>query len=97
MKLYVDDVRLAPEGWILARTAPEAIEILENNQVIHLSLDHDLGKEKKNGTGYDVLIWIERKAAQGVLSFIPYITIHTSNPSARKKMLQAVESIKRFV
>lgn len=44
MKLFVDDIRPAPEGWIQARTVTEAIRFLSNfsKQVGKISLDHDI-------------------------------------------------------
>lgn len=42
MKLFLDDVRPAPPGWTLVRSAREAIEILEREEVEELSLDYDL-------------------------------------------------------
>ena len=42
MKLYLDDVRPVPPGWVLAKTVPEAIELLKQG-VDEASLDHDLG------------------------------------------------------
>lgn len=44
MKLYVDDIRPAPEGWQQARTVTDAIKFLSNfgNQVTEISLDHDI-------------------------------------------------------
>ena len=43
MKLFVDDERAAPEGWVLAKTSEEALFLLLANDVEALSLDHDLG------------------------------------------------------
>lgn len=91
MRLYVDDMRQAPEGWVSVKTAQEAIEILKTGAVEELSLDHDLGAEE-NGTGYNVLLWIE--AAVGERGFVPPILhIHTANPPAHDKMTQALNRI----
>ncbi len=43
MKLWHDDVRPPPEGWVWARTNAEAIALLETASVTECSLDHDLG------------------------------------------------------
>ncbi|MGV8875505.1 MAG: cyclic-phosphate processing receiver domain-containing protein [Rhodococcus sp. (in: high G+C Gram-positive bacteria)] len=43
MKLWVDDLRLPPEGWEWAKTSREAITALSSSDVSELSLDHDLG------------------------------------------------------
>lgn len=44
MKLYVDDVRPAPDWtWTVARTVEEAKRHLQTGQVSFVSLDHDMG------------------------------------------------------
>jgi hypothetical protein len=92
MKLYLDDIREAPKGWKLTTTATETINYLISNQITELSLDHDLGIDE---TGYDVLLWIEEEVILN--NFLPpKIHIHTSNSSARIKMLQAVQQIKKI-
>ena len=42
MKLWVDDIRPAPEGWTRARSVTEAIRILATMEVSEVSLDHDI-------------------------------------------------------
>lgn len=42
MKLFVDDIRACPEGWVLARTVTESIRILATQSVEEVSLDHDI-------------------------------------------------------
>lgn len=41
-KLFVDDFRPAPEGWYLARTITEALQVLSFFEVTEVSLDHDI-------------------------------------------------------
>lgn len=43
MKLWLDDVRPAPEGWRWVKTAGEALTLLLRGGVKIASLDHDLG------------------------------------------------------
>lgn len=43
VNLWLDDMRPAPEGWILAITVDEAKLLLSTGQVERASLDHDLG------------------------------------------------------
>lgn len=45
VKLWHDDVRPAPEGWLWARTNDEAKEILRTGKVVEISMDHDLGAQ----------------------------------------------------
>lgn len=58
MKVYLDDERETPEGWVRVYWPEEAIELLKSGKVNELSLDHDLGDDE-HGTGYDVVLWIE--------------------------------------
>ena len=72
----------------------DAIKILSLGDVSELSLDHDLGDDEK-GTGYTILVWIERMViAKGFTP--PNIYIHTSNVSAKVKMVQAVQAIEKL-
>ena len=43
MRLFVDDVRPCPVGWIVARTVSEAKALLATGRVESASLDHDMG------------------------------------------------------
>ena len=42
LKLFVDDIRPAPEGWQQARTVTDAIRFLHKFEVEEISLDHDI-------------------------------------------------------
>ena len=91
MKVWLDDERPAPDGWVRVLWPDEAIALLETGEVTHISLDHDLGDDDR-GTGYDVVLWIEEAVA--TRGFVPpAIAIHTANPSARRKMLAGVTKI----
>jgi NAD+-processing family protein with receiver domain len=43
LKIWHDDIRPAPPGWVWARTNHEAQILLETGSVEEISLDHDLG------------------------------------------------------
>ena len=47
INIYLDDLRDIPEGFVGARTVEEAIDLILNNRVHMLSLDHDLGMDRK--------------------------------------------------
>lgn len=53
MKIYLDDVRDCPDGYILCRTAEEAIEYIKTGKVKFISFDHDLGEVPLSG--YDIV------------------------------------------
>lgn len=95
MKVFLDDIRPTPEGWIRAYWPDDVINLLEQGNVEEISLDHDLGDDQK-GTGYDVLLWIEEMVfTQGFVP--PIIGLHTSNSSARRKMELAIDRIWKYV
>lgn len=102
MKIYLDDVRPCPEGYVYVQTSQECMiklseSFLLGNTIEHLSLDHDLGDDKLHGTGYTVISWLEEWAANGVFLVDPEkITIHSANPVGRVKMQAGIDSIKRM-
>ena len=93
LKLFLDDVRPTPEGWVRCYWPEDVIRLLESMPVAVVSLDHDLGDDAR-GTGYDVLLWIEQAV---VLSgFVPpEIRVHSANPVARQRMDAAIAQIRR--
>ena len=95
MRVYLDDERATPDGWVRAFWPSEVIALLETGEVLELSLDHDLGDDER-GTGYDVVLWIEEAVAMN--GFIPpKISVHSANSSAREKMLAGIRSIEQLV
>lgn len=91
MKVYLDDLRTAPEGWVHVLWPDEVIDLLQTGEVTELSLDHDLGDDNR-GTGYDVLVWIEEAIAMH--GFVPpVINVHSANPAAVQRMEAALRSI----
>ena len=76
MKLYLDDERKTPVGWVRVFWPDEAIAWLKTEMVTEISLDHDLGDDGR-GTGYDVILWIENEVMTNY--FIPpKIHIHSA-------------------
>lgn len=100
IKVWLDDERPTPEGWVSAKKASEAISLLRTGQVSEISLDNDLGPPEA-GEGYDVICWIENEAFVNQEHFtpatMPVIHIHTANPVARKKMEATVEAMERNI
>lgn len=85
-KLFVDDLRNPyGDGWKVARTFEEATQVLLNEEVEIVSLDHDLGEDTK--TGYDLVKWMVEN-----LPFWPTVVIiHTSNPVGRDNMSACIK------
>ncbi|HEX5582349.1 cyclic-phosphate processing receiver domain-containing protein [Gaiella sp.] len=100
MKVFLDDLRDAPEGWVRTRSPEETIALLETGEVTELSLDHDLGLDtpERERTGYTVLAWLEREIGEGRWRFeLPRIAIHSANPPGRLRMRRAIEAIQRLI
>ena len=95
MKLFLDDEREAPAGWVRVRWPEEAIELLKTGQVTDLSLDHDLGDDER-GTGYDVVLWIE-EAVVARMFVPPRMVVHSANAPARAKMEAGLDRIRRYM
>lgn len=93
-RIWLDDERPAPAGWLAVRWPDEAIERLRSNNVTHISLDHDLGDDAR-GTGYDVIIWVEQEMRRSGFR-PPVIDIHSANPAARARMAAGVAAIVRY-
>ena len=93
MKIYLDDTRPCPQGWELVMSAELAIDMLKQGTVDIISLDHDLGENKK--TGYDVAKWIEKEVA--TKGFVPpKIKVHSQNPVGKANILAAIKNIERL-
>lgn len=94
MKVYLDDERTPPDGWVLVRWPEDAISLLSKGIVTEISLDHDLGDDA-HGTGYDVVIWIEEQIATSNFN-PPSIKVHSANAPARLKMEAGINNIYRI-
>jgi Cyclic-phosphate processing Receiver domain len=99
VRVWLDDVREAPEGWVHVKTPEEAIDLLRSGEVKEISLDHDLGlaTPEAERTGYDVLAWLEEAVATGTWRHsVPVIRVHSANPVGWRRMEQAIASIERL-
>ncbi|MFZ6780435.1 cyclic-phosphate processing receiver domain-containing protein [Undibacterium sp. Ji83W] len=95
LRVFLDDERATPEGWVRVYWPNEAIDLLKTNAVVEISLDHDLGDDQR-GTGYDVVLWIEETVALHGFK-PPKMSVHSANSSAREKMEAGIEAINRLV
>lgn len=93
MKVYLDDVREEPEGWVRTKTVAETIELLKTGEVTEISLDHDLGECAP--PGIKVLDWILEQVLTG---WQPprKIWVHSQNPYGARAMRQLAERISHY-
>lgn len=90
IKLFLDDVRDCPTGWVVARSYDEAVGILTNHRgTFDVSLDHDLGNEDYDGTS--LVKWFI--AAE---RFPMEAYIHSANPAGRKNLAFDLASMRRY-
>ncbi len=94
LRVFLDDERVTPEGWVRVYWPNEAIDLLETRAVAEISLDHDLGNDER-GTGYDVVLWIEQAVALHDFT-PPKIKVHSANSSARQKMEAGIQMIDKL-
>ena len=91
IKLWLDDLRTAPEGFVHVKSVNQAIKEIEKcnkegETIELLDLDHDLGDYAEDGGDAIKLLdyLVERK------TFYP-IKIHTANPVGRANMQRMIE------
>lgn len=82
MKLWLDDIRPAPAGWVWCKTATEAVRYLSQDGLVEeASLDHDLGENQP--TGYDLCKWMAETGAWPKQR----PEVHSANPVGKEAML----------
>lgn len=93
MKLWVDDVRIAPFGaeWAWARSTHEAMLLIAKAEFMEdpfelIDIDHDAGEYVKNGGDYiNLLSWLEKTGRNYS------IHIHSMNPVGVQNMRAIIE------
>lgn len=83
MKIWLDDIRSAPDGYVWCRSVNEVIGVISNtNDKIELiDCDHDLGEYARDGgDGIKLLDWL---AEHGLFY---KIHLHTMNPVGKANM-----------
>jgi hypothetical protein len=97
MKLWVDDVRPAPEGYIWVKSVNEAKELLTSYlefpshliSKVLIDLDHDAGDFAKDGGDYIKLLdWLEQLKTQ--TRYIDF-HIHSQNPVGVENMRRIIK------
>lgn len=80
IKLWVDDIRLPPDGWFWAKTSEEAILFIKEHGIPEeMSLDHDLGG--------DDTVMVFLKWLAGNVEFKPFRwKVHSQNPIGKKNI-----------
>lgn len=92
MKLWIDDVRPAPEGYVWCTTVNQAKSVIEDEDAIYVSgielidIDHDAGNYAEFGGDYIKLLdWLEETGRN-----YP-IRIHSMNPVGVENMRRIIQ------
>jgi hypothetical protein len=91
MKIYLDDIRPAPNGYVLCKSVNEAKKLIEENesktQIEIIDCDHDLGDYAYDGgDGIKLLDWLAERG-----TYYP-IALHTMNPVGRANMERLIKA-----
>ena len=91
MKIWLDDIRQAPQGYIHTKSVNQTKEVIlkaeqEGVAIELLDLDHDLGDYAKDGgDAIKIMDWLVERDT------LYQIKIHTANPVGRANMLRMIE------
>jgi len=89
MKIWLDDVRPAPNGYVHAHSVKEAITLINHVPLYHIEeidCDHDMGDYYKDGgDGINLLDYLLNTG-----NLIP-IKLHTMNPVGRANMQRMLD------
>lgn len=91
MRVFLDDTRPTPEGFVRVFWPDEAIELLKSGDVEIISLDYDLGDGEQR-TGYDVLVWLDQAVREDGFE-PPLVRIHSDHRLGRLKMQMLADAI----
>ena len=95
MKIWVDDIRPAPEGWYQARSVNVAKEMIIANweNIEMLSIDYDSGDYNKFGGDYiNILKWLEEEEHKTNKKIVTFpIRIHSMNPVGAQNMRNIIQ------
>lgn len=86
MKIFLDDHREPPAGWIKATHPDEVISHILQGEAEIIDLDYHLGNDRKY-TGLTVLKWLQNEIGEGrTPAVVPEIRIHMSDVEAKEIM-----------
>lgn len=102
IKIWHDDVRPAPEGWLWCKTNLEVMSALVwyDREVEEISLDHDLGAIVPEGMDPDEALLLKGSAEETGYKLVvwmiehnfvpPSVTIHSWNGVGARRMVEAL-------
>ena len=98
MKLYLDDERKTPVGWVRVFWPEEAIAWLKTEMVTEISLDHDLGDGQADAI--ELAKWLVEAHLDGQLDLSSGVfkwRVHSMNPIGRQNIEGLLLSFQRHL
>jgi hypothetical protein len=101
MKLWIDDIRDAPDdSWTVARTVTEAIRLITKAQWDEISFDHDIeGSKETYEAVAHFLAWyyVANVSNRHVAPhFEPLVMIHSGNPIGARRIEGILKDAQMF-
>lgn len=97
MKIYVDDIRETPEGYIRTYSVKETITLIKtamayDDKIEEISLDFDAREYYSYGGDYiKILEWLEELKYVEGKEPCKLFYLHTGNPVGRERMRQIIK------
>jgi len=93
LKLWIDDLRPAPEGWIWIKTTNEALCYITKNidNIEIISIDHDAGYNSFGGDFINVLKELERLSRNKKIIINFPFRLHSMNPVGIQNMREILK------
>ncbi len=86
MKIFLDDLREPPAGWIKVTHPSEVTSHILQGEAAIIDLAYHLGNDRKY-TGLTVLKWLQNEIGEGrIPARVPEIRIHTDDQEAKAMM-----------
>lgn len=107
IKVWLDDVRPVPAGWVWVKSAEAALALLEAGEVETMSLDHDLGMRIFiNEDGIEVAsedryakdgTWLVNQMIRNNLWPKHKPNVHSANPVGAQRMKSLIDKYGPYV
>ena len=105
MKLWIDDVRTSPDGWVWCKSSKEAVDLLikhniepNEDRITHISFDHDLGIDIDGSLDEAIVVakFIEEAVYNKLMLSKIHWDVHSANPVGKTNIEMTMESAERF-
>ena len=94
VKIWLDDERTAPKGYMHFHSVNETIDFIKNSGYtnILLDLDHDLGEYSYDGgDAIKLILWLLENDYQNNKFYKFHFQIHTMNPVGRQNIQALID------